>query len=126
MSENGASVSGCEHGPFSDCAKCREADRIDDQMYRAGGAPDEGLDAENGAGAAAELHALAAENTRLMRGDSMVTPGQKLESWRFVVAETDTDEKRLAGLLGWMRVVEDQLDALRERLPNNVTELHRG
>lgn len=99
------------------------------EMQRAGGAPGEQdvlgeFDAENGTGASEELLSLAVENTHLMRGGSKMTPGEKLESWRFVVAETDTDEKRLKGLLGWMREVEDQLDALRDRLPDNVTELH--
>jgi hypothetical protein len=56
----------------------------------------------------------------------VISPGERLESWRFVVAEADTPEKRLAGLLGWMQVVENLLDPLRpEALPENVTELHR-
>lgn len=53
-------------------AKARdEGDRIDEQMHRAGGAPDErellgeAFDAENGAGASDELFRLAAENTGL-------------------------------------------------------------
>lgn len=52
-------------------------------------------------------------------------PHERLESWRFVVAEAESDESRQAGLLRWMQEVEDQLANLRDRLNGLPNEFAR-